>query len=116
MPRRMSWRSGVSSSHTRGPPESPWIGDTWLRVLGWESALDWVGEGRQAGPQAHLACVGAALEEASAEHALGEGCSVHVGGGAALRVDEWHLSLLQEAGIFPTCEPRAPSSHPPGSA
>lgn len=40
----------ASSSHTSGPPESPWVGDTRLSTLGLGSALDQVEEGAKAKP------------------------------------------------------------------
>ena len=89
MPRRVNWSSAVSSSHTRGPLESPWVGDTRLSALGLGSALDRVGRGHQAGPRAHLARV---RRKPARSMPGGGGGSVHVGGGAALRTDEWHLS------------------------
>lgn len=115
VPLRMSWRSADSSSHTSGPPESPWVEETRLSVLGLGSALDLVGGERQAGPRPHLARIGAALQETSAEHSREEGGVVHVGGGAALLRDERYLRFLQEARIFlRPWEPKALCSHPLG--
>lgn len=115
VPLRTSWRSADSSSHTSGPPESPWVEETRLSVLGLGSALDPVGGERQTGPRPHLARIGAALQETSAEHSREEGGVVHVGGGAALLRDERYLRFLQEARIFlGPWEPKALCSHPLG--
>lgn len=69
-------------------------------ALGLGSALDGIKGGHPAGLRAHLACISAALQEASTEHARSKGSSMRTRGGAEFTSEERHLGLLQEAGIF----------------